>query len=201
VTSVSDLLHRLGQVAARICYGLHARRVQPSTILRLVLRVETEKVGRALSVISSRHFLRLIDNVGKGETVLQGERLHIVEWVLSIGRDVLADTVLDVPPQHYRLGRAPYLSNEGASDGDRHQRTHGGKESGSGRATEEGLFVEECRRLKINPNAFGERAVLKLMFGALIRAARALAMMSGLSLFSVMGRWSQSGSLRRAMDC
>jgi hypothetical protein len=27
------------------------------------------------------------------------------------------------------------------------------------------------RRLKIIPNAFGERAVLKLMFGALIRAA------------------------------
>jgi hypothetical protein len=30
--------------------------------------------------------------------------------------DVLADMVLDVPPQHYRLGRAPYLGNEGASD-------------------------------------------------------------------------------------
>src|SRR5262249_44080075 len=34
----------------------------------------------------------------------------------------------------------------------------------------ERLFVEERRRLKIIPNAFGERAVLKLMFGALIRA-------------------------------
>ena len=33
------------------------------------------------------------------------------------------------------------------------------------------FFVEERRRLKIIPNAFGERAVLKLMFGALIRAA------------------------------
>jgi transposase len=33
------------------------------------------------------------------------------------------------------------------------------------------MFVEERRRLKIIPNAFGERAVLKLMFGALIRAA------------------------------
>ena len=32
-------------------------------------------------------------------------------------------------------------------------------------------FVEERRRLKIIPNAFSERAVLKLMFGALIRAA------------------------------
>src|SRR6266487_1265747 len=32
-------------------------------------------------------------------------------------------------------------------------------------------FFEERRRLKIIPNAFGERAVLKLMFGALIRAA------------------------------
>jgi putative transposase len=34
------------------------------------------------------------------------------------------------------------------------------------------MFVEERRRLKIIPNAFGERAVLKLMFGALIRAAK-----------------------------
>ena len=35
----------------------------------------------------------------------------------------------------------------------------------------ERLYVEGRRRLKIIPNAFGERAVLKLMFGALIRAA------------------------------
>ena len=35
----------------------------------------------------------------------------------------------------------------------------------------ERLFLEERRRLKIIPNAFGERAVLKLMFGAMIRAA------------------------------
>jgi putative transposase len=32
-------------------------------------------------------------------------------------------------------------------------------------------FVEERRRLKIIPNAFGERPVLKLMFGAMTRAA------------------------------
>ena len=35
----------------------------------------------------------------------------------------------------------------------------------------ERLFVEERRRLKIIPNAFGEKAVLKLMFGAMIRVA------------------------------
>src|SRR5215207_583924 len=35
----------------------------------------------------------------------------------------------------------------------------------------ERLFVEERRRLKIIPNAFGEKPVLKLMFGALVRAA------------------------------
>jgi len=35
----------------------------------------------------------------------------------------------------------------------------------------ERLFVEERRRLKIIPNAFGERPVLKLMFGAMIRAS------------------------------
>lgn len=35
----------------------------------------------------------------------------------------------------------------------------------------ERLFVEERRRLKIIPNAFGEKPVLKLMFGAMTRAA------------------------------
>lgn len=35
----------------------------------------------------------------------------------------------------------------------------------------ERLFVEERRRLKIIPHGFGEKAVLKLMFGAFIRAA------------------------------
>ena len=35
----------------------------------------------------------------------------------------------------------------------------------------EHLFLEERRRLKIIPNAFGEKPVLKLMFGAMIRAA------------------------------
>jgi putative transposase len=33
------------------------------------------------------------------------------------------------------------------------------------------LFGEERRRLKIVPNAFGEKPVLKLMFAALIRTA------------------------------
>jgi putative transposase len=35
----------------------------------------------------------------------------------------------------------------------------------------ERLFVEERRRLKIVPNGLGEKPVMKLMFGALIRAA------------------------------
>ncbi len=35
----------------------------------------------------------------------------------------------------------------------------------------ERLFLEERRRLQIIPNAFGEKAVLKLMYGAMIRAA------------------------------
>ncbi len=36
----------------------------------------------------------------------------------------------------------------------------------------ERLFVEERRRLKIIPNASGEKPVLKLKFGAMIRAAQ-----------------------------
>jgi transposase-like protein len=35
----------------------------------------------------------------------------------------------------------------------------------------ERLFLEERRRTKIIPNAFGERPVLKLMYAAVIRAA------------------------------
>ncbi len=35
----------------------------------------------------------------------------------------------------------------------------------------ERLFVEERRRLKIIPHAFGEKPVLKLMFDAMIRAS------------------------------
>jgi len=35
----------------------------------------------------------------------------------------------------------------------------------------ERLFVEERRRLKIIPNGFGEKPILKLMFAALIRAS------------------------------
>jgi hypothetical protein len=35
-----------------------------------------------LSVISSRHLLRLIDNVGKSEAVFRSERLHVVEAVI-----------------------------------------------------------------------------------------------------------------------
>jgi putative transposase len=33
------------------------------------------------------------------------------------------------------------------------------------------MSAQERRRLKIIPNAFGEKAVLKMMFGAMIRAA------------------------------
>ena len=39
----------------------------------------------------------------------------------------------------------------------------------------ERLFVEERRRMKIIPNAFGEKPVLKLMFTAMIRGHRAMA--------------------------
>ncbi len=43
----------------------------------------------------------------------------------------------------------------------------------------ERLFLEERPRLKIIPNAFGQKAVLKLMFAALIRAAERWRNISG----------------------
>ena len=61
----------------------------------------------------------------------------------------------------------------------------------------ERLFVEERRRLKIIPNAFGERAVLKLMFGALIRAAERWRSVK--VTVSSAGRWPrlEPSSIRR----
>jgi hypothetical protein len=89
MTGLTYLLHCLEQVATSICPGLQARRVQPSAILQLVLRVEAEKVGRTLRVVGSRHFLRLIDDVGKGEAVLRGKRLHVVKGVLTVCRRIV----------------------------------------------------------------------------------------------------------------
>jgi transposase-like protein len=54
----------------------------------------------------------------------------------------------------------------------------------------ERLFVEERRRLKIIPNAFGERAVLKLMFGAADPRRRAMA----------LGQSRQLASVRKELD-
>src|SRR3954465_14321478 len=49
---------------------------------------------------------------------------------------------------------------------------HPRRDGGIPRRTDlERLFGEERRRLKIIPNGFGEKPVLKLMFGALVRAA------------------------------
>ncbi len=61
VACFSDLLHCFEQIAANICPRLYARGIEPSTILQLILLVETEEVRRALSVIGSRHLLRLVD--------------------------------------------------------------------------------------------------------------------------------------------
>jgi len=59
----------------------------------------------------------------------------------------------------------------------------------------ERLFVEERRRLKIIPNAFGERPVLKLMYAALTRASENWRRIS-MSQFERR----QLGSIRKELD-
>ena len=65
--------------------GRHVRRIEPSAILQLVLRIEVEEVRRALSVIGSRNLLRLVNHVGEAKAVLARECLHILERVLAVG--------------------------------------------------------------------------------------------------------------------
>ena len=65
-----DLLHCLEQVAARIWRRLYARGIEPTSVLQLVLCIETEKIGRALSVIGARDLLRRIDHIWESKTVL-----------------------------------------------------------------------------------------------------------------------------------
>jgi hypothetical protein len=48
MAGLSYLRHRFEQVAASICHGLYAQGIEPPTILQFILRVEAEKVGRAL---------------------------------------------------------------------------------------------------------------------------------------------------------
>src|SRR5262249_1452100 len=62
---------------------------EPTSILQLVLCVEAEEIGCALSIIIACDFLGRIDNVGKREVVLRGESLHVVEGVLRIGVGVV----------------------------------------------------------------------------------------------------------------
>src|SRR5208283_5014686 len=46
-----DLLHRLEKVATGVRYRCRARGVEPAAILQLVLQVEAEEIGRALSPV------------------------------------------------------------------------------------------------------------------------------------------------------
>jgi hypothetical protein len=61
----------------------------------------------------------------------------------------------------------------------------------------ERLFVEERRRLKIIPNGFGEKPVLKLMFGALTHGPKAGAHLvkSGSGKFPSLAGWRPAASV------
>jgi hypothetical protein len=67
----------------------HARGIEPTSVLQLVLRVEAEEVGRALSVIGARHLLVGVDDVRKAEAVPRCKCLHVVEGVLGIALGVI----------------------------------------------------------------------------------------------------------------
>ena len=60
-----------------------------TAVLQLVLCVEAEEIGCALSIVSARQFLARINHVGKGKAVLRRERLHVVEGVLGIALGVV----------------------------------------------------------------------------------------------------------------
>src|SRR5271169_3900161 len=89
VASLCCLLHGLEKVATGTRHLLYARSIKPSAILQFVLRVEAEEIRRTLRIIGSRHILCLIDNVGEGEAVLRGERLHVVKRVLAINPGIV----------------------------------------------------------------------------------------------------------------
>jgi putative transposase len=87
----------------------------------------------------------------------------------AIGRDLAAGVVADYGREHERAVACFMDDFEACIAHLRFPVTH----RRAIRTTNllERLFVEERRRLKIIPNAFGEKAVIKLMFGALARAA------------------------------
>src|SRR5437016_13821885 len=78
-SSLDYLRHRVVKLAPSARQGAGASGVEAAAILQFVLGVEAEEVGGALRAISARDGLRLVDHVGKGETMLLGESLHVVE--------------------------------------------------------------------------------------------------------------------------
>src|SRR5215469_17222671 len=86
---LGDLLHGFKSVAACISDWRHPRSIKATAVLQLILCVEAEEVGRALSVIGACHFLGRIDNVGKAKAMMRCEGSHVVERVLRIGLSVV----------------------------------------------------------------------------------------------------------------
>jgi hypothetical protein len=79
MAGLGHLLHCLELLAASVRDQRGARSIEPTSVLQLVLRVESKEVGCALSIIGARDLLRLIDHVREGKAVLGGEQLHLFE--------------------------------------------------------------------------------------------------------------------------
>nr|WP_287306916.1 transposase [Mesorhizobium sp.] len=90
----------------------------------------------------------------------------------AIGRDLAAGLVKDYEaelPSAVACFMDDFRNGSRASENADHSPPRHQDHESSGTSVRRG--VEERRRLKIIPNAFGEKPVLKLMFGAMIRAA------------------------------
>jgi hypothetical protein len=67
---LGDLLHGFKQVATSVRDRRHPRSIKATSVLQLVLGVEAEEIGCALSVIGACNFLGRVDNIRKREAVL-----------------------------------------------------------------------------------------------------------------------------------
>ena len=87
---LGDLFHCLKQFAPNIrpC-RFAAAFIEPAAILELKVRVEAKELRRAHGIVGMGNILGLVMEVGKRETVLLGEALHVVEGIVWMGAGVV----------------------------------------------------------------------------------------------------------------
>src|SRR5262249_45778499 len=90
LASARDFQHPFVELTRRIRLRPASGIVEPAAVLQLKLGVEAEEVRRADGAVRLGYRLRLVPEVGEGETHALRQRAHVVKGVLGVVRRIVA---------------------------------------------------------------------------------------------------------------